>query len=271
MAMESVKNYWEYRDYLKDFYSEKKKENQWFSLRYLGGKVSVDPSHLLKIFQRQRHIGNSLIDIFIKHCNLGGSDAEYFANLVRFNKAKSDRDCRLFYEKLLALKGSGARTLEKSQYEFYTKWYHSAILTLLDFYPFSGDYAALAAKVSPPITEGKAKKSIALLKKLGLIKKTSQGTYCLTDKIITTGDHGHSIAVKAFQEETMRLAIEALHRHAPEKRNISTVTITISENNLDRINEVIGQFRESLLRLARDEKTPDKVYQLNVQLFPLTK
>jgi hypothetical protein len=147
--MESVKNYWEYRDYLRDFYAERKNENQWYSLRYMGGKVSVDPSHLVKIFQRERHIGNALIDVFIDHCRLSGSDADYFANLVRFNKAKSDRDCRMYYERLLALKGPGARTLEKSQYEFYTKWYHSAILTLLDFYPFSGDYAALAAKVSP--------------------------------------------------------------------------------------------------------------------------
>jgi uncharacterized protein (TIGR02147 family) len=269
--MESVKNYWEYRDYLRDFYAERKNENQWYSLRYMGGKVSVDPSHLVKIFQRERHIGNALIDVFIDHCRLSGSDADYFANLVRFNKAKSDRDCRMYYERLLALKGPGARTLEKSQYEFYTKWYHSAILTLLDFYPFSGDYAALAAKVSPPISEAKARKSIDLLRRLGLIGKTEDGTFRLTDKIITTGDHGHAIAVKAFQEETMRMAIEALHRHPAEKRNISTVTITISEKKLDQINEIIGQFRQSLLRLARDEKEPDKVYQLNVQLFPLTK
>lgn len=269
--MESVKNYWDYRDFLKDYYSVKKKENSWYSLRYMGGKVSIDPSHLVKIFQQQRHIGNSLTDVFIKHCNLTGSDAEYFANLVRFNKAKSDRDCRLFYERLLALKGSGARTLEKSQYEYYTKWYHSAILTLLDFYLFNGDYNALAAKVSPAITPAQAKRSIALLSRLGLIRKSPDGTYRLTDKIITTGDHGHSIAVKAFQEETMRLAIDALHRYPPEKRNISTVTITISEKNLDRVDEIIGEFRESLLRLARDEQSPDKVFQLNVQLYPLTK
>ncbi len=268
--MESVKNYWEYREYLKDFYSEKKKENNWCSLRYMGGKVSVDPSHLVKIFQLKRHIGNSLIDAFIKHCSLSGSEAEYFANLVRFNKAKSDRDIKMYYERLLALKGTGARTLEKSKYEFYSRWYHSAILMLLDFYAFSGDYAALAAKLSPPITPGKARKSIALLLKLGLIKKTAPGSYCLTHKIITTGDHGRSIAVKAFQEETMRLAMESLSRHQPEKRNISTVTITLSEGDLGRVNDVIGQFRETLLRMARDEKTPDKVYQLNVQLYPLT-
>lgn len=269
--MKSVKEYLEYRDFLRDFYTEKKSLNTLYSLRYMGNKVAVDPSHLVKIFQRQRHIGNSLIDVFINYCGLNGPDAEYFANLVRFNKAKSDRDSKMYYEKLLALKGVSARSLEKSQYEFYTQWYHSAILTLLDFFPFTDDYAVLAAKLTPPITESKARRSVALLKKLELIRRKTDGTWELTHKIITTGDHCRSIAVKAFQEVTMQLAVEALQRHPPEKRNISTVTITIAESKLDRVNELIAQFRENLLQLARDEENPDKVYQLNIQLFPLTR
>jgi uncharacterized protein (TIGR02147 family) len=268
--MKTVKEYLDYREFLRDFYIEKKGESSFFSLRYMGGKVAVDPSHLVKIFQQQRHIGNSLIDVFITFCGLNGSDAEYFANLVRFNKAKSDRDSKMYFEKLLSLKGAGAWSLEKNQYEFYTKWYYSAILTLLDFYPFIDDYASLAAKVSPPITEAKAKKAVALLEQLGLIRKSADGPWQLTHKIITTGDHCRSIAVKTFQEATMQLAIESLHRHPPEKRNISTVTITVAEKNIDRVNEVIADFRESLLQLARDEAHPDKVYQLNIQFFPLT-
>ena len=142
---------------------------------------------------------------------------------------------------------------------------------LLDFYPFTDNYAALAEKLNPPITETKAKRSIALLKKLGLIKKSDTGTWELTDKVITTGEHYRSFAVKTFQEETMRLAIESLERHQPGDRNISTVTITLSESNFKAVNEVIRNFRETLLQLARDDNVPDKVYQLNVQLFPLTK
>ena len=269
--MKPVKEYFEYRDFLRDFYTEKKAESPTFSLRYMGRKVSVDPSHLVKIFQRERHIGDSLIDSFIAYCGLSGSNAEYFATLVRFNKAKSDRDSRMYFEKLLSLKGSGAHSLEKNQYKYYTKWYHSAVLTLLDFYPFSGNYADLGARLSPPITEAQARKSVMLLAKLGLIRRTDEGTWQLTHNIITTGDHCRSIAVTAFQEATMELAIEALHRYPPERRNISTVTITIAEKNLDRLNEVIAQFRETLLKLANDEAHPDKVYQLNVQFFPLTK
>ena len=108
--MKSVKEYLEYRDFLRDFYTEKKSLNTLYSLRYMGNKVAVDPSHLVKIFQRQRHIGNLLIDVFINYCGLNGPDAEYFANLVRFNKAKSDRDSKMYYEKLLALKGVSARS-----------------------------------------------------------------------------------------------------------------------------------------------------------------
>jgi len=268
--MKSVKEYFEYRDYLRDFYREKKRCNSFYSLRYMGGKVSVDPSHLVKIFQKQRHIGNALIDVFIRHCELNGVEADYFANLVRFNKAKSDRDSKMYYERLLSMRGAGARSLEKSQYEFYKKWYYSAILTMLDYYPFSDDYQALAARLSPPITAAMAKKAITLLGKLDLIRKGENGVWQLTHKIITTGDHSRSILVKAFQEETMRLAIESLHNHPPERRNISTLTITIAESRFDELGEVIAQFRENLLQLARDEERPDKVYQLNIQFFPLT-
>jgi len=271
-----IKNYLEYRDYLRDYYTLKKEANTHFSLRYFGSKIAIDPSHLVKIFQHQRHIGNSSVEKIIIHCGLSGSDAEYFANLVRFNKSKSDRDSKIYYEKLLSLKGVGSRSLDKHQYEYYTQWYHSAILTLLDFYPFTNDYAALAAKLSPVITESKARRSVALLHKLGLIRKRDNstdgngGTWELTHKLITTGDHCRSIAVKSFQEATIQLAKESLERHPPEKRNISTVTITVAEKNIDRVNEIIREARESILKLAYDETLPDKVYQLNIQLFPLT-
>jgi uncharacterized protein (TIGR02147 family) len=268
--MKSVKDYFEYREYLKDFFDDKKKETPYFSYRIMGKKVSIDASHLVKIFQKQRHIGNTLIEGLIHFCGLKDTEAVYFETLVHFNKAKSDRDGRLYFEKLLELKGVKAYALEKGQYEFYTKWYYSAILTLLDFYPFTNNYKALAAKLSPSITEGKARKAIELLKKLGLIHRDKNGPYYLTKKIITTGDHCRSIAVKAFQEETIRLAAEALYRHTREKRDISTVTITIAEKNLEGLHEMIKQFRESLLNYAEAEKSPDKVYQLNIQLFPLS-
>ncbi|NLE00758.1 MAG: TIGR02147 family protein [Fibrobacter sp.] len=269
-AMKPLKEYFEYRDFLKDFFEEKKKNNPFFSYRVMGKRVGIDASHLVKIFQKQRHISSPLIDNLIKFCELKESDALYFSTLVHFNKAKSDHDAKLHYEKLLELKGIKTYSLEKNQYEFYTKWYYTAILILLEFYPFTDDFKALAQKVSPAISEAKARKSIELLQQLNLIRRDGDGPYYLTNKIITSGEHCRSIAVRAFQEETIKLAAEALQRHPREKRNISTVTITISQSNLDIINDMIKEFRQKLLKYAEAENNPDTVYQLNIQLFPLS-
>jgi uncharacterized protein (TIGR02147 family) len=72
------------------------------------------------------------------------------------------------------------------------------------------------------------------------------------------------------QEETMRLALEALHRIPREQRNISTTTVTLSEKDLDEANEIIKECRTALLKLAESQKNPDRVYQINLQLFPVT-
>ncbi len=268
--MRSVKDFFEYREYLKEFYEEKKKGNPYFSYRYMGGKVATDASHLVKIFQKQRHISEPSIETFIHFCGLTGSDAEYFSFLVRFNKAKTDRETKQYYEKLLSLKGFKSYTLEKNQYKYYQKWYYSAILTLLDFYTFSGDYKALAAKLSPPITAAQAKEAIELLKNLNLVTENKESRLEQTNKIVTSGELSRSISVRTFQEETLKLAIESLERHAKEMRNISTVTITVSHKDLEEINDMIKGFRAMLLKYAQEIKNPDQVYQLNIQLFPLS-
>jgi uncharacterized protein (TIGR02147 family) len=268
--MMSVNEYLEYRDFLRDFYLEKKIDNPFFSYRYIAKKLSVDASHIVKIFQKQRHISGNLIESIIELCELKGKAAEYFASLVHFNKAKTDRECKQSYERLLALKGINAYTLEKRQYEFFQKWYYSAILTLLDFYPFGNDYEALAAKLSPPITESKARKAVTLLQKLKLIRKNKDGTCEITNNIITSGEQWRSLAITSFQEETMRLGLESLRRYPKEERNISTLTITLSKKDLEEADEILKESRAALLKLAEKQKKPDRVYQVNMQLFPLS-
>jgi uncharacterized protein (TIGR02147 family) len=268
--MKLVTEYLEYRDFLRDFYNETKSEKPIYSYRFIAKKLSIDPSFVVKLFQKQRHISGKLIDRCINLVGLKGKDAEYFATLVHFNKAKSDRECKQHYEKLVALKAVQVTTLDVEQYEFFQKWYYSAILTLLDFYPFKDDYKALGQKLSPPISETQAKKAIELLQKLNLITKTPDGTFGLTRNLITTGEQWRSLAITSFQEETIRLAQESLQRIPKEKRNISTVTITLSKDDLDEANEIIRECRMALLKLAESQKNPEQVYQINIQLFPVT-
>jgi uncharacterized protein (TIGR02147 family) len=73
--MTPVNEYLEYRDFLRDFYLEKKSINPFFSYRYIAKKLCVDASHVVKILQKQRHISGKLIETIIQLCELDGKAA----------------------------------------------------------------------------------------------------------------------------------------------------------------------------------------------------
>jgi uncharacterized protein (TIGR02147 family) len=268
--MKSIFEYLEYRDFLKDFYEEKKSERTFFSYRLFGAKVGMDASYLAKVLIKHRHISNSTIPAIAAFCGLKEKEAEYFETLVHFVKARSHRESKILFEKLLSLKNVSASTLIESQYAFYQKWYHSAIRSILEFYDFRGNYKSLAEQVSPEISVKEAKESIRLLEKLQLIKKDLSGRYYITDRAITTGAQWHAIAIQAFQEETIRLSLESLSRHPKKHRDISTVTMNINGQNFQEIRERITEFRSALIKYVNEQASPDRVVQLNIQLFPLS-
>jgi uncharacterized protein (TIGR02147 family) len=269
--MKSIVEYLDYRDFLKDFYEEKKAERSFFSYRLFGSKVAVDASYLAKVLMKNRHISDKSIAKFIEFCGLEDIAGEYFETLVHFAKARSSRESKLLFEKLMSHKGVGANTLIKHQYAFYQKWHCSAIRSILDFFDFKGDYRALAEKVSPPISVKDAKAAVKLLEQLGLISKDANGRYRMTNAAITTGPEWQSLAIQKYQEETISLSQESLSRHPKRHRDVSTITMNISEKGFQEIKERIREFRGSIIKYVNEQPASDRVVQLNIQLFPLSR
>jgi uncharacterized protein (TIGR02147 family) len=269
--MKSIFEYLDYRDFLKDYYEEKKSQRSFFSYRMFGAKTGIDPSYLAKVLIKSRNISNGAIAAISAFCGLKEQEAEYFETLVHFVKAKSPRESKLLFEKLLSLQNVSAKTIVESQYEFYQKWYNTAIRSLLEFYNFRGDFRGLGQQLSPPISTRETKDSIRLLEKLGLIQKDTNGRYRMTDTAITTGPQWRSLAINSFQEEAIRLSAESINRHPKSCRDISTVTMNINEKNFEELREKIQEFRNSIIKYVSEQQAPDRVVQLNIQLFPLSK
>jgi uncharacterized protein (TIGR02147 family) len=269
--MKPVFEYLDYRDYLKDFYEEKKSQKSFFSYRFFGEKIRVDPSYLAKVLIKERNIANAAVGAIAAYCGLKDREADYFEALVHFVKAKSQKESRFLFEKLLSLKTVDAKPLLEHQYSFYQKWYHSAIRSLIEFHDFRGDCRALGQQLSPPIPAREAKASVRLLEKLKLIGKDDDGRYRMTDGAITTGPQWSSLAIGAYQEETIRLSAGSLARHPRSQRDISTITMNINKNDFEEIRERITEFRSSIIKYVSEQPSPDRVVQLNIQLFPLSK
>jgi uncharacterized protein (TIGR02147 family) len=263
-------DYLDYREFLRDYYREKKREKPFFSYRFIGNRVGMDSSYVIKILQGNLHLSTKKIDNFIKLLELDECEAEYFETLVHFCKAKTERQRKLCFDRLFKVSSVKAMRIEPHQYEFFRKWYYSAVWSLIECAPFNGDYRTLAEKCAPAITVWDAKRAIRLLEKLKLISKEDDGTYHATNLNLTTGQKWYSYAVESYQREMLRLAGESIERFGKQARDISTVTLNIDEKALPEIQEHIRQFRSSLIKMVNNYGGRERVYQLNVQLFPLS-
>lgn len=268
--MISVYDYLEYRQFLRDFYVQQKKTNTFFSYRYIGNKVGMDSSFLIKVLQGHLHIADDRIESFTRICAFNDKEAAYFEALVHFNKAKTEKESKLYFEKMLSINKAKSDKLGESQYEFFQKWYYSAVWSLLDGAPFLGDPKELGAMLAPPIGAKEAKQALKLLEDLKLIARDASGAYKAVGLNLTTGKEWRSVAITQYQREMIRIAEESLERFKKEERDVSTLTLNIPESALPEIRELTGEFRESLKKLVNSYPDPDRVFQLNIQLFPLT-
>lgn len=126
-------------------------------------------------------------------------------------------------------------------------------------------------ELNPPISEAKAKDAIDLLIRLGLVKKNENGYYEQTEQFVTTGESWNSIAIENFQRESLRLAADSISNVPKSHRETSTVTVSVSRKCFVEMKERLREIRKELLEMARMDSNPDGVFQINFQIFPLTR
>ena len=68
----------------------------------------------------------------------------------------------------------------------------------------------------------------------------------------------------------MDLAKQSLERFSEKERDISCVTLALSEEALAEAGEELKALRRRLLERSAKDKRASRVYQLNLQLFPLS-
>jgi len=269
--MANVFDYFDYRKFLAEVYREQRAKRPFFSYRYFAGKVGMDAGNLVNIIQGRRHLSTACVEPMTRFLQFTPREAKYFRTLVDYNKSGKVDDIAKYFKKLCDFKDVDATRLPADSYEFYQQWHHTAILALLYMYDFDGDYEALGAMLTPRIAVRKSRESIALLKRLNLLKKDEEGFYRPTKSLLTTGEKWHVPAIRDYQEQTIELARDALHACPRSRRDISTLTLTVSAEELEDIRAMAREFRNEALRISKESESPDQVYQVNIQLFPLTK
>lgn len=270
--MKSVFEHTDYRQFLNEHYNEKKTLNKAFSHRFIADRVGFKSGgHFSQIISGKANISITFIEKFAEFLKMNKREASYFQNMVLFNQAKNHQDKKRYFEKMMSFKESKVKTVSAKQYEYYDKWFYSAVREVLNFYPFQGDYPELAKLVTPSITPAEARQAIELLERLKLIVCNDNGIYALTDTLITTGYGAQSVCINNHILNTLDLAKVAIDRFNRDERNFSWVALSISEEGYQAIIEELRAFRRKMMSIVDRDQNPDRAYLFNFQVFPLSR
>ena len=162
------------------------------------------------------------------------------------------------------------KKIEQSEYIYYSAWYIPVIRELVVAMDFNDDFKKLGRAVVPAISAAEAGKAVKLLLELGYIRKNGGGHYEQSSVFLTTGPAVRSLAVANFHKAMMQRASESLERFPADERDVSCLTVGVSENTYATMISRIAEFRRELLALTESDTRMSKIVQVNFQLFPLS-
>lgn len=273
---EDVFRYQDYRRFLADEYTARKKSVYGFSYRSFAQRVgSTAPNYLKLVTDGQRNLTSEMAVRFALALDLSSEEQAFFCDLVAFNQASTAAERQHRYEALgRHRRYKQAFRLERAHAKYHSEWFIPAIRELVGTATFRSDPKWIAKKLRPSISPREAEAALKVLLELGLISVDSNGKCEQVDPLVSTGDEaplGHHIAT--YHRKMMEQAAAALDEVPREEREIASLTLAVSPAEAARLKERLYALRQELLQTSLEGPPSERteVVQINVQLFPLTR
>jgi uncharacterized protein (TIGR02147 family) len=272
-SMSTIYSFTNYRTFLKEFFSLKKQDNSHFSFQVFANRAGFKArDHILRVMNGQSNLSYEGSLKLATAMDLNEKESEYFTNLVLFNQAKTHDEQLLYYNKMSSIcKTTQTQRLRQEQLDYFSEWYYSALRSFLPLFSFNNNHAAIGKFLDPPISTQQVRKAIDLLIELGLLTVDDKGDYMVSNSSLTAGDEVASMAINSFHRQSLELAIRSISKTPSDERDISGVTMSVSQKGFDKIKSELQAFRKKIISIAENDSGEDRVVQFNMQLFPLTK
>ena len=268
--MKPITEYVDYREYMRDYYGERKRVS-YFSWREFAKLAGFTSSGYLKLVcdgkTRLSRVGAVKV---AGAMGLAGFSSQYFCLLVEYCD-ESDEKVRLeIYSRMRALgEENGVRILGAEAFDYFKSWVNPVVRELAPIMP-GAKPSEIAKMCVPEVTAGEVRNALTLMVQAGLLQLKPDGSYVQTNKGLSGNPQLISSAILALQKQLAMLAADAIDYTSREDRNISGLTFGVDEKTLWHLSEEVDRFREKVKGILSKVESYDRVYRLNLQLFPLS-
>jgi uncharacterized protein (TIGR02147 family) len=269
--MKDVFEYTGYRQYIADFYAERKVKSA-FTWREFARMAGFSSSvHLKYVSEGRFNLGEDAVERVAKAMGLSGNRLEYFRAMVEFDHAVTDNIKKEIFDRMLSIaKQSNAKVIEGDAFRYFDSWINPVLRELAPAMP-GAKPLALAKACLPKITAAEVSESLNFLVKANLLLKDANGNYVQTDKFVTTGPmEAAPVAIRGLHRQMGEIALDTIEGVPQNERHFSGVTLGITRNAYDKIVAELDACRRKIIEIATAEDETDEVYRLNLQFFPMT-
>ena len=279
--MIQIFHYTDYRPFLKDALQALKEKDPKMSQRWIQLRLGVKTSGwLADLLAGRRKLGHSQLEAFSLLLSLSAREELYFQTLVDYVHAPNVPARNRAFEKLATFHEVPRDLIDPDRFEYFSKWYYGAVREWLLIEPYKGDPARLARSLNPPITAIQAKEAIAVLERLGMIKRYASGEMRPSVEHVKKLPHFGPDYYYRYIRSQMELGIDAVERISKEERDVSALTLVLSEEGFLTFRQELKELRTRMIQLSESENKQfwpgidgdsRRVYQAILQVFPVSR
>ena len=268
--MKPIMEYKDYRQYMRDFYAERKR-NSYFTWRKFASLAGfASPAYLKLVCDGETRLSKPGIAKVARAMGLEGFDYTYFALLVKFMNAKNDSEREAVLKEIdHEARMNKIRIVDADAFRYYETPACPVIRELAPVMP-GATLGELASKIRQGVTAAEVREILQFLVKTNLLQKNADGTYEQTQKAVKGSKETIPLAIRTMNRKMSELAVRSIIKDPVEERNFSGITMGINKSIYDRIVKEIDAFRKKIINIANECSKIDQVYQMNLQMFPLT-
>ena len=268
--MKAIIEYTDYRKFIQDYYDERKRDSA-LTWREFAQKAGFASAIFLKyVCEGKKNLSISAAGSVADAMGLVGFERTYFVLMVMYAHAKGDEAKMAAFEKCCALaRAHKVRVLGSEEFDYYRSWKNPLIRELAPHMPGAMP-SEMARACRPKISTAEVAETLDFLEDANLLKKDQEGNYVQTDKSISMGSvEAVPLAARDLQRQMGELAVRAINFPLAE-RSMSGVVLGLTQESYERVKKELLECRRRIIAIATESNKTQRVYRLNLQLFPLS-
>ena len=264
----------DYRDFLAKLYESLKTTRKSYSYAKFSSAMGLSESNVIwQVLTHRRDLSESSAEKICEALKFNFEKKKHFLILVKHNNSRNATVREACMNELIQLR---ARFLndegQEQTLEYYEEWYNPVLREMIGLDDFKNNPDWINDRLFMKITPKRIEKAILLLQKLELIRFDSDRKKLVpTDKQVFPDRKVKAIASVRYHQKSCEIARESVTAVASHRRDLNVLTLCASEKSILTMKEIIHEACRKLMEIEINETDKKHLYQINLQIFSLTK